>query len=269
MNLRKPFKTTIVMILLGIDLLILSLFVSAKNTTSKDFLKSTVRDFNIVEYVKDKSFVLEHSKGYKYPLEVFNYINVYDFNSLMDKAIDNLYDQKKPIISNTEISNLLSKSVSVYDVNNRTDSMKFVKDDINRLSTEISYDLNGNVLMSIVRIILSLLYSVIYYIPFVLVILFFILIVIFEKRNGFLICGVTSFVYSFYLYFINTRLVKSVAARGGFFSYIENIDKMTLKLDLLYILFFIVSFIFLFTFIIMYLRKMVRDIRLKSYEGWR
>ena len=82
MNLKKPFRTTLFIVLLVIDLIFLSFLVSLKNVSNKDYLVSKIKDFDIVRYVKERDYIIESTNNLRYPIEIYNYIDVESFGFL-------------------------------------------------------------------------------------------------------------------------------------------------------------------------------------------
>ena len=267
MDLKKPIGTTFTVIILSIVLMILTFFATFRYLTNKDFLKARAKDFDIVEFVKNRGYVVEHSDSYKYPVEVFNYINIYDFNTLMDQSIDNLFDNKDTILDVNKLTDLLTKSVNLYDMNNNTDSLAFVKEDISRFSSEIAYKINNGVAVSLIKTFISFMHSFVYYIPFLIAIALFGLIFWNEKKNGLLINAAILFFYSFVIYRLDYQMLPMLASKDSFYSYIVGLNKMTLGLDRIYIVCFILSFILLLIYIVMRLDKTIKNIRKKPYYG--
>ena len=267
MDLKRPVGTTFTVIILSIVLMLLTFFATFKNLTNKEFLKQRAREFDIVEYVKNRGYVIEHSNSYKYPVEVFDYINIYDFNTLMDQSIDNLYNDKDTILDVSKLTDLLTKSVNLYDMNNNTDSLSFVKEDISRFSSEISYKLNNGVTVRLVKSFISFIHSLIYYLPTLIAISLFALIFWNEKKNGLLINAAILFLYSFVIYRLDYQILPMLVSKGSFYSYINGLDKITLGLERIYIVCFILSFILLLIYIVMRLKKTIKNIRKRPYYG--
>ena len=176
---------------------------------------------------------------------------------------------KKLIIDSTKLTNILTKSVSLYDLNNKSDSFSFVKDDIFRFSVEVSYRINNDGVVQIFKVALFLVNSFIYYIPFIIAIILSGLIIIYEKKEGILINGIIYIIYSFFLYYMNTHFISWMLKSGSFYSYFRNMSDFTLRLDNLYIICFIFSFVLLLIYSVIYLKRVIRNIRLSSYENWR
>ena len=269
MNLRKPFITTILIVLLVIDFIFLSFFVSIKNISNKEYLSSVSKNFDIISYIKDRKYIIKSTENLEYPIDVYNYINIYNFHQLVDESIDNLLAGKKLIIDSTKLTNILTKSVSLYDLNNKSDSFSFVKDDIFRFSVEVSYRINNDGVVQIFKVALFLVNSFIYYIPFIIAIILSGLIIIYEKKEGILINGIIYIIYSFFLYYMNTHFISWMLKSGSFYSYFRNMSDFTLRLDNLYIICFIFSFVLLLIYSVLYLKRVIRNIRLSSYENWR
>lgn len=265
MKLISSFKTAITILVLSIILLLISFLVAFKNITNKDFLKEKKKDFDIVNYVKNRQYIKSNNK---YPKEVFDYIDMSEYNEVIDKMIDNLHNDSKILLDKESVSDMLFNAVREYDLNNDTDSIAYVKDDINRFSSELSYKLNNNIIVGVVKTIVTLVNSVLYYFLFVAVFLLMFCIIYFEKRNGYIINAIIMLLYSIYLYYFNYMIIQNTVVEGNIYSYIKDVNKITLGLENFYIICFISSFILLLIYIIKYIRKIIRDAHIKSYTRW-
>ncbi len=266
MNLKKPFITTLFIVLLVIDFLFLSFLVSIKNISSKEYLNEKIKDFDIKRYVKDRDYIIESANNFRYPIEVFDYIDVNKFQEIGYEAVDNLIDRKKIVLDSEKLSGLLYDSVSVYDEENNADSYVHVKKDIQRFATEIAYKINNDSVVSLLKATLIIVNSVFYFIPYLIAIALTALIIYFEKKKGLLITGIAYVIYSFYLYYFNNYFIRRLYVEGNFYSYFKGFKKYTFNLDNLYIICFLVGFVLLLIWTVFYIIKVVRKIKVNSYE---
>ena len=269
MNLRKPIKTTVFIVLLALDLIIFSFFLASKNVLNKEYLSSKVKDFSFISYVKERDYINTEVRAFKYPIEVFDYIDMDEFYKVMDGSIDKLLESKTPLLDGNEIVRILEDSVNKYDQEHDSDSLRFAKDDINRVSTEFAYKLNNDGLVCIVKIMVFCSSGIIFYIPILIAILLSVYICLDEKREGFLINGIVYIVYSLYLYLLNIRFINGLVRNGSIYTYFDGFKSYTFKLEPALIICFILGFVLLLIYIGMYIKKLIRDVRLHSYENWR
>ena len=266
MNLKKPFRTTLFIVLLVIDLIFLSFLVSLKHVANKDYMVSKIKDFDIVRYVKERDYIIESTNNLRYPIEVYNYINVDNFNNIGEEAVDNLFAGKKPILESAKFTSLLKQSIDYYDAANNADSMEHVKKDVQRFSTEVSYKINNDSVVKLLKASTIVTNTFVYFIPYLIAITFTALIIVYEKKKGLLIGGITYMIYSFYVYYFDKNFIRRLYSEGNFYSYFKGFKKYTFNLNTLYTICFILGFVLLLIWTIFYIKKTVRRVKVSSYD---
>ena len=266
MNLKKPFRTTLFIVLLVIDLIFLSFLVSLKNVSNKDYLVSKIKDFDIVRYVKERDYIIESTNNLRYPIEIYNYIDVDTFNKIGEEAVNNIFSGEKNILESEKLTNLLKKSIDYYDAENNADSISHAKKDLQRFSTEVSYKINNDSVVKLLKFSTVVTNSFVYVIPYLIAIIFTTLIIVFEKKKGLLIGGVTYILYSLYLYYFDNNFIRRLYVEGNFYSYFKGFKKYTFNLNTLYTICFILGFVLLLIWTIFYIKKVVRRVKVSSYD---
>ena len=263
MKLNKPIITICIIILLVVNLIFFSFLSIGKNITNKKNLEELLQEFNFKEYVLNNETISNSISNYKYPKEVFNYMDEIKIKSIKNTFINNLYNRNEELINKNDIKELLSNSVYEYEYKNKKDIYEYVIDDINSFSTNLhdrfsksfvdDYYTAGGIV------------NVLYYISIALSIIFISIIIFIEKKNGLLASSIILILYSFFLFYMDRNLVNK-----GFMSLSKYFNKINLNLNTSYIICFILGFVLLLIYIVKRLKEFLRDLRIRSYmSSWR
>lgn len=266
MKLQKPLITIIFIVLLGVNLIFFSLTSIGKSISTKEITEKIVNKYDINKTILEDLNVKKNITEYKYSPLVFSYINKEKEEELKEKIIKNIDDNRENLIDEKEITSLLKRSVFTYEIKNGVDTMGIVNSDIELYSYKVSQYINNDFLntMNFFRIFSSSFFSTI---AFSILILLLVGIIIVEKRNGFLISGIITFIYSFFVYFLNNNFFNYEFISNTYFGGLKGLK---LSLDNTYMICFILSFVLLLIYIVKYIKKVLRDIRINSYiSSWR
>ena len=261
MKLNKPAITITLIVLLLVNLIFFSIALICKGLNTKENIKSILDSFNYQEFIKDNESVIENTNNYKYSIEVFDYIDHDKLTILEDKIVDNLFDRKETIVLENDIKELLTDSVNKYEIDKMIDTNGNALQDIDNISSNLTSTINNEFLLSykVIDIIAS---DVVCYSFLLLEVVYIIIIILNEKRNGYLIGGISMLIYSFVSYAIEKNLFKLIKLDDRYF---KKFDNFVFKLDHVYIVCFILSFVLLLIYIVLLIRKVLRDKRINSY----
>lgn len=266
MKLQKPLITIIFIVLLGVNLIFFSLTFIGKAITTKEITEKIVNKYDINKTILEDTNIKKHIREYKYSPLVFNYINKEKEEELKENIIKNINNNRENLIDEKEITSLLKRSVFSYEIKNGVDTMGIVNNDIELYSYKVSQYINNDFLntMNFFKFFSNNFFSTI---AFSILILLLIGIIIEEKRNGFLISGIITFIYSFFIYYLNNNFFNYEFISNIYFNGLKGLK---LSLDNTYMICFILSFVLLLIYIIKYIKKVLRDIRINSYiSSWR
>lgn len=265
MRLNKPFITILLIIVLVVNLVFFSLCVIAKSVTSEKFIKSITDRFDFYKYVIEYEDVKESIKAYRYPIEVYDYIDYQKVYNLKELFIDNLVKAKEELIKKNNISELLEESVIKYDENNSSSSYTYAKEDIDEISSELSNFFGDNFksTYNFFRLFSS---ELLFYITIIISIGISIGLIIIEKERAYLLLSIFYGLFSYILYDFNENFLEYNWKNESFL----NLSGVTFKLDNSYIVCFILSFVLLLMYITKLIRNHLRDMRIKPYsDSWR
>lgn len=267
MKLNKPIITITIIILLVFNLIFFSFAQISKNILNEKFLTQLVDKFDLKKSVLNDQNIKNNINNYKYPQEVFNYIDYSSIDIVKKKIVNNILTKDKEFISEKDISYILNNSVYQYENYTFEDTFDYVKDDINKFSLNFSNAFKNDI-VNILNFIKFLSNSMLYELSIIISLIFLTLIIFFEKRNGYLISSIICFIYALILYYLDSYFIKNMLLGPNNYLYFSNIDNLTISLDNIYIICLILSFVLLLIYIVKSIKKIMRDIRISSY-GWR
>lgn len=259
MKLNKPVITICLIILLAINLLFFSFLSIGNKLEEKEFVNSIINSFDFKDYLLKEDNISTSINNYRYPQEVFDYLDDIKIKEIKDKIINDLFDNKEMIIEKGDIKELLVDSVYEFQNNRNVDIFNYVSSDIESFSLTFSNKINGEFVKSFydIRNFSSWFYSI----TLLLTVIMIGLIIYFEKQKGLLISSIILMTYSFFAFYFNKYFLKFVFKNQS--NYLKNVK---LDLDSLYIISFIIGFIILIIYLIKVFKKVARDIRISSYN---
>ncbi len=264
MKFNKPVLTTILIIILLLDFFLFSITIVTKKTLNKDNALEIVHSFDYKAYLMDDENIKQSIDNYSYSKEIFDYIKKDDVISLEDKLVDNLYSYDEEIIRKKDILLIMNDAVDRYESEKTLDIHNYIDNDIDKVSSDIVSLFNENTVMSfnfINKIVSS---AIIYVFVFIATVLT-VLIMIFEKRKGYLINGILYLIYSVFVYYISKVIFTSGFINDNIIRYFKYFSTNKINLDMIYIVCFVFGFILILIYFIGYLKRTFRDMRLGQY----
>ena len=259
MKLNKPIITICIIILLVVDLIFFSFLSLGRNLKDKEFINDIVQSFSFKDYLLDDEVISNSINNYNYPKEVFDYLDDFQINKIKKKFVNRLLNKEKSLLLKEEIKEIISNSVYEYEYRTQSDIYSFVLKDIEDISRRMEEKLNIDFVKEYYNVY-NISDGLLYFISLSFLIVSIVLILVFEKRNGFLISSIILIIYSFLIYYINKNAKEIV---GSLFKHFDNIS---FHLDNIYIICFIIGFVLLLVYIIKFLKKCARDIRISTYN---
>ena len=244
----KPNKKIIeyfLIILLVFDLIFFFILFVSKKITTKSFLKEATLSFDFKEYLLNDEIIKKGIDNYKYPEDVFNYINNNEVLIIKNKFIDELE------IENDSIKKILLNSFYEYEIRTKNNILNNLEYDIELFSNKFVSMINDYV--KGYNFLNKISNSIIYSISLISSIILSISLLIIDK-NSLIKIIIILFSYSFIIYYFNNNFFM--------FKYIKNIN---LKLENAYIICFILSFVLLLIYMFNFFRKFLRNQRIKGY----
>ena len=264
MRLNKPIITIILIIVMAFTMVSFSLSLIGKSLNNKKVLRPVVNNFLFYNYVvKDKNIVTSIN-SYKYPIEVFDFIDYKEVNKVKEDFINNYIEGKKILIDSSQIRKILKSSVNIYEEKYNVDILKNINKDIDNVSLKIN-DFFGEEFSQGSMLLKMFSSDIVMYIIILILISIFVSIIVIEKKTGLLICSTALIVFSFLLYYINNNFFIN---KNLFYldnTYFYDMEGVTLKLDKTYMICFILGFVLLLIYIVKSIKKYFRDLRLYSY----
>jgi len=260
MKLNKPLITICLIIILAVNLIFFSFLSIGKKSGDKEYVTKIANSFNFKKYLLNNEIISTSINSYKYPKEVFDYLDNTKIKELKDKIINNLFDEKNIIIDKSDFIFILSDSVYKYEYNKMNDIFLYVEDDINEFSASLENKINKELSKDYYNI-KDFSCGFIYTLSILASIVIFTLIIMFEKKQGILISSIVLFVYSFFVFYINKYFISF-----GFKNLLKYFKNINLELDNLYIITFILSVILFIIYMIFVIKKVMRNIRISSYN---
>ncbi len=266
MKLQKPLITILLIVLLGVNLIFFSLTSIGKSISTKEMTKKIVNKYDIRDTILQEEFVKKNIKDYKYSSRVFDYINKEKEQEIKKDIIKNIENNNEILIDDKELTSILKRSVFSFEIKNSLDTMGVVNSDIELYSYKASQYINNDFLNTI-KFFRFFSNSFLSTLSFIILLVSLVVIILFEKRLGILISGIITFIYSFFIYYLNNNFFNHEFISNIYFKGLTN-EKLTL--DNTYIICFILSFVLLLIYVIKYIKKVLRDMRINSYiSSWR
>lgn len=263
MRLRNPIITILLITVLVLNLIFFSFVLISKTVVNKEYLKDIIKDFDIKIYILNNENIENSINNYKYPKEVFNYL---DEDTFKNKLIDKLYDNDSYDIEK-EMLYMINKSVNEYDSINMTDSSTYINSDIKLLAKEFSNFINENI-VNLFNLMKDISNSLLYIISIILSIVLCGIIIYIEGRKGIIINSIILFFYSLFCYYINNHFYSIIVSSFGNNKNLLYLKKCNFSLDSVYIICFILSFVLLLIYMIHYIKKWFRNRHL-YFGSWR
>ena len=262
MKLKKPIITIIIIILILVDLVFFSFLYLGKEITKKEQINEIVLKFDLKKYILDNRIIEESVNNYRYPEEVFNYLDDYEIKNIKDNFLVNLELKKDTLISSEELKELLLNSVYEYEFQTNNYILDYVSNDIDILALEITNNINNY--RDGYFFIEDISNSSLYYISIILLMIGIAIIILVETTRGVLISSIILFFLSFFLYYIENNSIKVL-----FKNFNNYLDKCEIYYNNFYIICFILGFVLLLIYMYFLIKKIFREIRIKSYSSWR
>ncbi|MBR4260446.1 MAG: hypothetical protein IKQ33_00620, partial [Clostridia bacterium] len=133
MKLNKPKITTLIIVILVINLIFFSFTLISKALSNKNNIASIINNYNFKEYLLGNEVIRESITNYKYPKEVFNYLDEFNIKKLKKSIIENLNNNKEEILNKEELSYIIKNSIYEYDVRTKENAYDAAKKDIEYL----------------------------------------------------------------------------------------------------------------------------------------
>ncbi len=264
MRLNKPVITIILIIVMAFSIVSFSLSLIGKALNNKKVLKPVINNFLFYNYVVKDENIINSINNYKYPIEVFDYINYKEVNNVKEEFIDNYIMGKKELIDSSKIKKILKDSVNEYEIKNDIDTYGIVDNDIDSVSFKINdfFDEEFSQSSMFLKFFSS---STIMYLLIFIILGLSIGIIVLEKKTGLLICSIIFIFYSFLLYYINNNFFINKSLFSLDNNYFYDMEGITLKLDNTYMICFIFGFVLLLIYIVKLIKRYFLNLRLYSY----
>ena len=263
MRLKKPIITILLIAFLVLDLIFFSFVFISRTVTKKDYVQDIVSNFDVKEYINNNEDIKNSVKNYKYPEEIFDYLDEGDINSFKNNFIDRLYGDKS-IDLKEELTSVFKKTIDRYDTEKEVDSYSYVSSDIEKITSEFDNYCNKYVfnIFDFLRLMSS---NAIFYFSIILSIALCGIIIYIEKSKGILIVSITSFLYSLFCYYLNSNCYSVIISIMGKNKHFEYLKDFSFFLNSVYIICFILSFVLLLIYMIIYIRRVIRNKKSYSY----
>ncbi len=264
MKLKKPIITIMLITFLVLDLIFFSFIFISRTVTSKDYVHDIVYKFDIKEYINNNQNIKNSIDNYKYPKEIFDYMDEEDINTFKDNFIHRLYG-KNTINIKEELTDLFKKTIDKYDSKKEVDSYSYVSSDIEKITSEFDNYCNKYVfnIFDFLRLMSS---NAIFYLSIIISIVLCVIIIYIEKSKGLIITAITLFLYSLFCYYLNSNcysIIMSIMGKNKHFEYLKD---FSFFLNSVYIICFILSFVLLLIYMVIYIRKVIRNRKSNSYN---
>ena len=264
MKLNKPIITICIIIILVINLIFFSFLSIGREIGKKEFVSDIVEKFNFKEYSLNYELIQKDINNYKYPKEVFDYLNDNQIKQVKEKLVNNLFEKKEKIIEESDIKEIIYNSVSEYENKTSSDISKLLEKSVDSFSLKLVDDFNEDFINSY-HLVRNISNSILYLISIIITITIIVLLIIFEKYNGVLISSIILMCYSFFVYYIGQNIFSS--SFNSLFKYFDNIS---FSMNNIHIICFILGFVLLLIYMLKKIKSFLRDIRIKSYSNnWR
>ena len=260
MKLNKPKITTLIIVILVINLIFFSFTLISKALVNKDNITSIIDNYDFKEYILNNEVIKESINNYKYPKEVFNYIDDFNLKKLKKSMIDNLHNNKDIILNKDDLSYLIKNSIYEYDVRTKENAYDLVISDIEYLVIDADNYFNDEIInqFNIFRFFSNDMFNMLSIC--ISIILTFMLIII-EKRNGYLLGSIIMLSYTAIIFYLDKNILSIIPNLGKYIS-----NKQIIAIDNQYMICFILGFVLLLIYIISYLKKEMRDYRLSKWR---
>lgn len=265
MRLNKPYISIILIVILVVDLVFFSLCAIGKSITNKKFLESIIDKFSFYNYVITNESVKNSIDSYRYPIEVYNFIDNNKVKELEDDFANNLIEGEKVLINKNKVIEILLESVNNYDSINDTSSIEYAKKDIDKVAEELNVFFDDS-LKNTYNFFKLFAMDFVLLITIVIGISIIVSVIIFERENAYLLLFIIFGLFSYILYDFNGNFLKNNWSNNEFL----DLSGVTFMLDYSYIVCFILSFVLLLMYITKLIRNHLRDMRIKPYsDSWR
>lgn len=262
MKLNKPIITIVIIIILVINLIFFSFTLISKTLVKKDNLLTIVEHFNTKKYLLNNKTIKDSIDNYKYPKEVFNYIDNINLNKIKNDIVNNIYNDNDILIDSKDISYLLKNSVYEYESITNEIASNYVFDDIDYFAIDSSNYIN-NIILQQFRTYIFFSNNIFTYMSIILSIFLFSIIIIIEKRNGYLISSITLLTTTIVLYYLDNNIYTIIP---NIKKYIDKVENTNIVLDNKYMICFILGFVLLLIYIISFIKKQMREYRLNRWR---
>ena len=259
MKLNKPIITIIVIILLVLDLIFFSFTLICRTIVKKDNIEKMVDNFDLKAYVLSNDRIKESIDNYKYPKEVFDYIDQFNLLNIKRAFLKSLYNGEEILIDKENISYLLKSSVYEYENITHEYSYEYVVNDIEYFSSDISYYFNND-FINVYNLFNVLSSETLSYILLLVSMILSLILIIVEKNTGFLICSIIFLITSFVLFYLDINLYTVIPFMDKY------IDNLKITLDNRYLICFIFGFVLLLIYIVYFIKKQMREFRLRNWR---
>lgn len=269
MKLNKPMITTLLIVLLGVNLIFFSFINIGKTITKEKFINTIVEKFNFKSFLLDNDNIKNSLDSYKYPKEVFDYIDENNIKILKNNFTTNLLSNNTELISKDNIIYIINNSIYEYENRSYDDVQSYVNNDVLSFSNEFSNILNDDIVNTF-QLFQFLSKNIFFYISILISLILISFLIVIEKKNGILLSSIISFVFCSIIYYLDSYFVKNIFIGKNNLKYFSSLDEISMSFEKIYIVCFILSFVLLLVYIVSFIKKTMRDIRISSYEkSWR
>lgn len=270
MELKHKFLTPLLITLFIFCLIVVVAFTFGRWISNKEYVYELVQKIDIVEIIKDDKELKAMLNEKKVPIEIFDYIDKEDKNELLKKIIDGLYSNKSSIIETSDINSLIKNSIIKYEEEYTLDIYNNIEEEISNFSLKIVNILNNENFVKSFRLINEVINGILYFIIITLALAILLGIILLEKKLAIFILGIIFFISSFAIHYISKNTILNLFKTSFASKYIneEVILEIIELINPIYIIFFAIGVVLLIIYGIIFLKNIMRKIRLMSYDNY-
>lgn len=207
MKIKHSFITPLIIFLLIITMLLYIVLNIGRFVLNKEFIENVSKNIDLKENIQNNPELNNYLEEKKIPKEVLNNIDKKETKKLMQKIIDGLYSNKSSIISYSDMSLIIKKSILIYEKENLEDIYSNIENDIDEFSIAFANSINNKDFLNSFRMAHSIVNGMAYYILLALLIMLISIIIILEKETSTLILGAILVLLSIAVYKIEDALL--------------------------------------------------------------
>ena len=267
MRIKHSILTPLIIFLLINVLIIYVVLNIGKLVFDKEYITDISKNIDLKEKIQKDEKLNNYLEERKIPKDVLNYIDEKETKELMEKIIDGLYSDKSSIISNSDMSLIIKKSILIYEEENLEDIYSNIDEEINEFSTVFADSINNKDFLTFFRTSCSIVDGIAYYIVLILLIMLASIIVILEKETSTLILGAILVLLSFVVYKINETILLSndfIAELIGK----NNFIKLNEHIKIVYLIPFAIGLILLILAILIIIKQSINKLKTMKYGSY-